>query len=128
VAVGLDPRSPAGSLLLDLEEAGITRPVDRDKPEAGDLALTRADDVAAAFGLLVDAAANDRIRHLDEGALNAPATTAGKRLLAGGAAIWDPKDPADITTLQAVTYAHWAFLVRESILAASDYDPVANIW
>ena len=121
VAVGLDPKSPAGSLLLDLDDADITQPEDRDDPKPGDLALTGANDVAAAFGLLVDAAANDRIRHLDEGALNAPATTAGKRLLAGRAAIWDPKDPADITALQAVTLAHWAFLVRENV-APVDYD------
>lgn len=111
IAIGLDAKGPAGSLLLDLERKGITLPTDPEKPRRGDLAVPSATQVAAAFGLFVDAVREKRLFHADEPALNKALAGAKTRALAGGSA-WDRKGNTDICPLVAATLAYWAFDTR----------------
>lgn len=124
VAIGIDTRSE--SLLLDLGKAGILPPTDLDHPVRGDLAMPGAADVAAAFGLFVDDARREQIRHLDEPPLNVALAGADTRPLSGGLA-WDHKSPVEISPLVAATLAVWAYETRAH-LVVGEYDPLNNIW
>jgi hypothetical protein len=127
VAIALDPRGPAGSLLLDLEQVGITAPTDPERPRRGDLALAGTQDVAAACGRIVDAARQQQLRHIDQPQLNLAVLGAAIRPL-GDAWAWGRKVATqDISPLVAITLARWAHEVREPLVLA-DYDALANIW
>jgi hypothetical protein len=101
-------KGPTGTLLDDLAKVGITPPEDRDKPARGDLVVPWAADVAIAYGLLIDAVTQKRLRHLDEAPLNVAVTAGRTRNLNGGTA-WDYADPA-VAPLIAVTLGVWAAL------------------
>lgn len=94
--VTVDPGSPAGALIADLEAAGvIVRPV-----------TTR--EFAQACGATYDAAMNGRIRHLDEPELNAAVASVEKRPLADAWA-WERRNQsADVTPLVAASLAYYA--------------------
>jgi len=124
VAIGIDTRSE--NLLLDLDKAGIKPPVDDDHPVRGDLALPGPAEVAAGFGLFVDDARREQIRHLDEVPLNVALGGANTRPLSGGLA-WDHKSSVEISPLVAVTLAVWAYETRAH-LVVHEYDPLNNIW
>jgi hypothetical protein len=109
VAFAVQDKGPTGALLVDIERAGITAPADRDKPGRGDLAIPWAADVAAAYGMYVDAVQQRRAVHLDETPLNVAVAGALTRPLGGGTT-WDYRSPADVAPLQAVTLAHWAYV------------------
>lgn len=126
VAIGLDVKGPAASLLLDLERLGITPPVKADEPARGDLAIPNPADVATAFGLFVDAARQRLLRHSDDNVLNLALAAAKTRALVGGSA-WDRKGGTDISPLVAATLAYWAYVTRIEAIRTS-YDPLANIW
>lgn len=124
IAIGLDAKGPAGSLLLDLERKGLKQPADPDKPRRGDLAVPGAMQVAAAFGLFVDAVREKRLVHLDEPNLNKALAGAKTRSLVGGSA-WDRKGNTDICPLVAATLAYWAFDTRvEAIREENPWDHV----
>jgi hypothetical protein len=99
VAVVLDPGSPAGSLLAELQEAGI-EPM-----------LTSTRDVGQACGAFHDMVRDDRLRHLDDPRLNVALGSARKRPLGdSGAWAWHRKDTAtDITPLVSATLALHGF-------------------
>ena len=125
VAIGLDPKGPAGSLILDLERHGIRQPDDPDRPSRGDLAIPAASDARDSYGMFVDAVNQRRLVHLDETPLTVAVAGAGTRTLVGGTT-WERKGPVDISTLDAATTAHWAYVTRVAAVT-SVYDPLANI-
>jgi hypothetical protein len=96
VAVALDPRSQAGTLVKPLAEAGIL--------------VTRLDteDVAVAHGEFLDLVNDQLLEHLDQPPLTAAVRAAQQRRL-GGAQAWEPKVPVDQSPLLAATVAVWAF-------------------
>lgn len=93
VEVVLDGRGPAGSLINDLERAGVkVEPV-------------TAPEYAQACGAFYDAVANQTVRHLSDPLIAAALTGARKRKL-GDAWAWDrASDGPPITPLVAVTLA-----------------------
>jgi phage terminase large subunit-like protein len=91
-AIAVDPGSPAGSLLVGLEAAGV-EPL---------LVSTR--ELVQACGAFYDAAVDLRLRHRDEPILNRALGAARKRSL-GDAWAWHRKDATDISPLVAVTIA-----------------------
>lgn len=127
LAIGLDAKGPAASLLLDLDRLGIRPPEDPERPKRGDLAVPNASQVAQAFGLYLDAIRQKQLRHLDEAPLNLALAGAKTRALAGGSA-WDRKADTDICPLVASTLAHWAYVTRAHLARAADYDLLASVY
>lgn len=127
LAIGLDVKGPAGSLLLDLAEVGINPPEDRDRPSRGSLIVPTAGETAQAFGLMVDAVRDSTVRHADDGPLNLAVAGAAVRPLAGGSA-WDRKAGADISPLVAATLGHWAYLVRSATDDSQTYDLLSSVY
>lgn len=127
VAIGLDPRSPAGSLLLDMQAAGIKPPDDPEVPRYGDLALTSTQDVGAACGQLVDAVNQKALRHRDQPPLNS-AVANGKTRPLGDSWAWGRRvSEVDISALVAATLARWAFESRIEKVARG-YDVLASVY
>lgn len=126
VAIGLDAKGPAGSLLLDLEKAGITRSEDPERPQYGDLVVPSAQDVAAGCGQLADAVKQGTIRHIGQELLEAALRGAKARPL-GDAWAWGRRlSTVDISPLVAVTLARWAFLARAD-LVMDDYEVLDSV-
>jgi len=128
VAVGIDvpSRSPAGSLLDALAEAGIRPPDDPSAPGRGDLMVFKTGEVTAACGQMADVMRTGRLVHLDQAPLTAAVNGARTRPL-GDAWAWHRRSAqVDISPLVAVTLARYALLTRLPLLVV-DYDPVANI-
>lgn len=93
--VVVDPGSTAGSLLADLEEAGIP------------VMTTAARDYAQACGQFYDAVVQGRLRHMGDLDLDIAVAGTTKRDL-GDAWAWNRKNPTvDISPLVAVTLAAW---------------------
>lgn len=91
-AVVVDPSGPAGSLIPDLEAAGVT------------VSTTSAREMAQACGAFYDTAVDRRLRHLDQPLLNSALGAARKRTL-GDAWAWHRRDLTDISPLVACTLA-----------------------
>jgi hypothetical protein len=92
--VALDPTSPAGSLIPALEAAGL------------DVVAVSTRELGQACGALVNTAATDQLRHIDQHDLNAALAGASTRNLGDGAWAWARKSSAtDISPLVAVTLA-----------------------
>lgn len=117
VAICLDAKGPAGSLVTDLEKAGITLPADPERPERGDLILPTYSEVAAACGQLLDAARDGTDRHIDQAQLTTAVLGAKTRPL-GDAVAWGRRQAdVDISPLVAVTLARWALLERAHLIS-----------
>lgn len=97
VAVILDASSPAGSLLAELEQAGVQ------------VTLVHAKDQAQACGMLYDAVEQDSIRHLGGQALTSAIKGAAKRPLSDAWAWSRVNSSVDISPLVAVTLALWGW-------------------
>jgi hypothetical protein len=97
-AVVLDGTGPAGSLLPELDRAGI------------EVTSANARQMSQGCGLLYDAVTDKRLRHVNGTALNAALGSARKRVL-GDSWVWQRKDTGtDITPLVACTLALWGLL------------------
>ncbi|WP_205447072.1 hypothetical protein [Candidatus Frankia alpina] len=128
VAIALDLRAAAGSLLQALEDAGLRPPADADQPQRGDLAIPRTSDVVAACGQIADAIRAGDVVHIDQAPLTAAVNGTRTRPL-GDAWAWHRRSAqVDITPLVTVTLARWALLTWMSALTAPAYDPLANIY
>jgi phage terminase large subunit-like protein len=103
VGVVVDPGSPAGSLIAELQEQGI-EPV-----------LTSTRDVGQACGAFYDMARDDKLRHLEDPRLTLALNSARKRPLGdSGAWAWHRKDATtDITPLVATTLALFGYQSRK---------------
>jgi len=105
-AIVIDPGSPAGSLLAELENAvTIPLPIEIIKK-------TTAGDVARAFGMIYDAATSDdpkdhTVVHLGQKELGLAVGGAVKRNVGDGHA-WDSRNATtDLTGLVSITHALW---------------------
>lgn len=128
VGIGLDVKGPGGSLVIDLQKAGIIPPEDADRPERGDLVVPNAPQVAAGFALFVDAVRQKTLWHSDDQVLNQALAGAVTRSLSGGSA-WDRgKGGPDITPLVAATLAYWTFVSRKHLLVSREYDLLASFY
>ncbi|WIM97691.1 hypothetical protein ACTOB_001239 [Actinoplanes oblitus] len=128
VAIALDKKGPAGSLLVDLARVGIVEPVDPEHPKRGDLAIPNAADVAAGYGLFVDAVRQGALWHCDDAPLNLALAGAQTRQMLGGGSAWARKGRTDISPLVAATIGNWAYVTRAELVKAAPYDALANIW
>jgi hypothetical protein len=99
-AVVIDPGSPAGSLVAEAEAAGL------------DVTPMSARDVAAAFGMIYDAAntateQEPSVVHIGQPEVAAAVAGAGKRPVGDGHA-WDRRNAnTDITPIDSLTQALW---------------------
>jgi hypothetical protein len=102
VAVVVDPRSQAGTLLRPLADAGVfvTEPATAD--------------VAIAHGEFLDLVNDGRLAHLNQPPLTAAVQAAQQRPLAGAQA-WERRVVVDQSPLVAATLACWAFLRWEEL-------------
>lgn len=112
--VFLDPKSPAGALLVDLVEAGI---VTED--------VTPQQHAQACGGLLAAVTFDGeglRFKHTNQPHLNAAVHGATRRVY-GDAWAWSRRNSkVDISPLVAVTLARWGALTLEEL------DVAANVW
>lgn len=95
----IDPGSPAGSVIPDVEAQGII------------VEKTTTRDVASAFGMIYDAATEDgsarKVIHLGQSEITMALHGAGRRSIGDGHA-WDRKNAStDITPLEGITLAYW---------------------
>lgn len=112
VAVAVDKGGPAGSLIPDLEAAGV------------EVLILGSGEVAQAYGLMVDAMASGRLAHLDQEPLNEAVRIADRRPL-GERHTWDRRGAeGDISPLVAGTNA----LLAHALRAHEKSDPLDNIW
>jgi hypothetical protein len=102
VAVVVDPRSQAGTLLRPLAEAGVFV----KEPATA--------DVVVAHGEFLDLVNDGRLAHLDQPPLTAAVQAAQQRPLAGAQA-WERRLVVDQSPLVAATLAVWAFLRWEEL-------------
>jgi hypothetical protein len=112
VAIALDPKGGASSLLGELEAAGITAPADPEHPARGDLALPLAHEVAQATGQFIDAVREKRLRHVGQPELSSAVANAKTRPLLDAVAWGRKQSDVDISPLVGVTLARWAYLIR----------------
>jgi phage terminase large subunit-like protein len=105
-AILLDPAGPAGSLLPDLERAGV------------ETTTVTSREMAQACGLVYDLATQDGLRHMGQSMLDTALLGAKQRPL-GDAWAWARKGAADICPLYAFTLAVFG--------AANDSGEV-NLW
>jgi len=109
--IGIDPAGPVGSLLPDLERAGVP------------VRLLDGRDTVRACGAMVTAVADAAVRHRGEPALMAAVGGASRRTVGDGWK-WSRKDSTvDVSPLVAATYAHWMWLGR-----AVAYDILDSAW
>ncbi|MFB7473991.1 terminase [Kitasatospora sp. NPDC056184] len=127
VAIGLDAKGPAGSLLVELSKRGIEAPDDPERPERGQLALPLAQDVSAGCGQLVDAVKQGTLRHIGQEPVMAAIRGAKTRPL-GDAWAWARRvSTVDISPLVAATLARWAFESRAH-LVHDDYEVLDSVF
>ncbi|UBU11613.1 hypothetical protein [Nonomuraea gerenzanensis] len=121
VAIGLDVKGPAGSLLEPLKKAGITPPEDPEHPKRGDLAIPTVQDVAAGCGQLSDAVRQGTLRHIGQELLETAVRGVKTRPL-GEAWAWGRRvSSVDISPLVSGTVARWAYETRAHVID-DDYD------
>jgi len=95
--VALDGAGPAASLIPDLEDAGLS------------VRILGTADVTAACASMFDALMADDINHLDDPRLNAAVAGAKRRAIGDRWGYGRKTSSADITPLEAVTFARHAY-------------------
>jgi DNA recombination-mediator protein A len=111
LAVFCDGASPAGSLIAELEQAGVQ------------VTAATATEHARGCGLLYDAVTDSSLRHLGPPELNSAVRGAAKRPL-GDAWAWSRRTSSvDISPLVACTLAHWGALTTPQPI-----EPWAAAW
>ncbi|MFK0173402.1 hypothetical protein ACIQU5_31930 [Streptomyces sp. NPDC090306] len=127
VAVAMG-RGTHAFLKTALDAAGFEIPEDPEAPNAGDLAVTNAVDMAAATGQLLEAVREQAYRvvpaqHLDVAVAGAKTKTSGDTIA------WTPNGAeVDISPLVAMTLARWSYISRTHLIAAGTYDPAESIF
>lgn len=112
IAIGLDPKGGAASLLGELEAVGIRPPADAEFPARGDLALPAVHEVAQATGQLIDAVREQKLRHVGQAELTSAVANAKTRPLADAVAWGRKQSDVDISPLVSATLARWAYVTR----------------
>ncbi|WCO67884.1 hypothetical protein PO878_03990 [Iamia majanohamensis] len=98
-AVLIDPEGPVGSLVRDIEAAGVT------------ITRVTAAEYAKACAGFYDAVAEDTVHHFDDDTLTGCVARAKKRTR-GDVWMWDRRD-TDVTPLATATLARWGHLEIE---------------
>lgn len=93
VSIALEPGSAAGSLVPDIEKAGVS------------LTLATGPEVQHATGTLYDAAHGRQLRHIGQAQLSGAVANATLRTAARGGSRWHPIGAEHIAGLDAVTVA-----------------------
>lgn len=107
-AVVLDPASPAGALIPDLERAGYV--IRSDREPAGKLVLLSGRDVTQACESFLRDVVSGTFVHRDEPQLNAAVAGAVRRQT-GDSWKWSRRDSTvDISTLVAATFARFVYV------------------
>jgi len=123
VAIAIDGKGPASTLLMDLAKAGLSITENRERPMRGDLAVATTPEATTAYGLFVDAVRQRRLHHSDDAPLNVALAGAKPRPLGDGSA-WARRGATDISPLVAATLSHWALTTRADAVRY-DYAPAA---
>ena len=121
---------------LEAQEAGerlFKEPEDRDKPQRGDIFVPWANDVAAAYGMFVDAVNFEseddedavEFAHVGDVPLDAAVAAAGIRSVGTTGSTWDHRGPVPVSPLKAITNAFWLYKTRAHLVAR---DLAPNIW
>jgi hypothetical protein len=108
LAIVIDPGSPAGSILAELETA-VAEEVERERLEEDLIVTMAARDVAQAFGMIYDAAnsGEQSVTHIGQSELTIAVGGGVKRPVGDGHA-WDRRTAmTDLTPLVSVTHALW---------------------
>jgi hypothetical protein len=111
----IDPGSPAGSILADLQSA-LRLAYDDSRLDMSEIIITMTSrDVAQAFGMIYDAATRPltekrSVVHLGQEELTLAVGGADKRPVGDGHA-WDRREATtDITSIISVTHAYWGLV------------------
>lgn len=125
IAIVVDPGSPAGSILAELESA-VTQEVIRERLDEDLILLMTARDVAQAFGMIYDAANGTELSVTHIGQLElAIAVGGGMTRPIGDGHAWDRRNATiDITPLVSVTHALWGL----AKIAQADTEQVLVAW
>ncbi len=126
IAIAVDGRGPAASLLTSLEAAGLTRPANPDQPARGDLLVLTPAETVIACGQLADAVNQGILVHLGDEVLMSAVGGATARPVLDSWAWARRKSTVDISSLVAVTEARYAYMVRFE--AVTDYDLMESAW
>lgn len=128
VAIGFDVKGPiGGSVLLDLQAAGINVPTNADEPGYADLAVPNPQEFSAACIQFVDSITQATIRHIDQPQLSS-AVTGGRTKKYNDSWLWDRhKSTVDISPLVAATLARWAYETRAH-LVRHEIDVMKTLW
>jgi hypothetical protein len=104
-AVIIDPGSPSGSLLADVENLLVEMGLSKDL-----ILKMTSQSVASAFGIMYDAAQEDEpsVLHLDQPELALAVGGAVKRTVGTDGHSWDRRNATtDVTGLVSITHALW---------------------
>ncbi|MBB4699307.1 terminase large subunit domain-containing protein [Sphaerisporangium siamense] len=119
--------SPAGSLIDDLDAAGVKAPEDKDKPKRGDLIIMRTNDIVEACGQMADAMTQATIVHTDQVDMTSAVTGAMTRP-SGDAWVLDRRRSlTDVSPFMGATLARWALLIVGPKVRAP-YDPLDSVY
>lgn len=128
VAVGMGTGTYK-SLQTEMEQRGITVPVDSDEPKRGDIAVIGGPDMAAGCGHIIDDVRQEQIRYVPSPQLDAAVAGARARQTEAGGVAWVRKDTdVDVSPLGAATVARRAYEVRAHLINDDAYDALENIW
>lgn len=116
VAIGLDPKGGAASLLGELKAVGIVAPEDPEFPRRGELVLPMAHEVAQATGQFIDAVRQQTLRHIGQNELTSAVANAKPRPLADAVAWGRKQSDVDISPLVSATLARWAYMTRIDLI------------
>jgi hypothetical protein len=124
-AVGIDPASPAGALISELErpvdEGGAGLSVRSKSNPSGLLVLLDGREVVQACGQFLSAVADERLVHRDQAALNDAAAGAGRKQV-GDSWKWSRRDSTvNIAPLVAATIARFLWSTTKPGAQPADF-------
>jgi hypothetical protein len=125
IGIIIDPGSPAGSILAELESA-VAEEIEHERLDEDLIVTMAARDVAQAFGMIYDAA-NGReqsVTHIGQSELTTAVGGGVKRPVGDGHA-WDRRTAmTDLTPLVSVTHALWGLAKISQV----DTDQILVVW
>ncbi|MFJ6730004.1 hypothetical protein ACIQPQ_34405 [Streptomyces sp. NPDC091281] len=115
-------------LETELKAAGFQLPEDKDSPEAGDLAVTGAIEMAAAAGQVLEGVREQSFRYVPSEDLDT-AVAGAKTKQSGDTIAWAPAtSDVEISPLVAMSLARWVYVARSFLLAEQQYDVLDSIF
>lgn len=128
IALCIDSKGPAGSLIVDLQKAGLELAERNEDSATGRIVVPSTGDVASGFGQFVDAVNDsESIRHLDQATLNTALAGAATRPLGDGQAWARRSSEIDISPVVSATLARWAYESRAHLIEDANYDLMDSV-